>query len=174
MFFELIAVVVVGVALAWVAMSLRFLSRKRLPKWIIPVFAGAGMLVYTLWSEYSWFSRIEAALPPEVVVAWHNEDAAFWRPWSYYLPVTNRFTAVDRRTIQRHPAFPDQVMIDVILAARWQQSARLKVVFDCAGHRRADLIEGNAAVAPSGEITGVDWVKVPGDDPVLDAACRKT
>lgn len=173
MFFELIAVLVVGVALAGVALSLRFISRQRLPKWIIPVFAGLGMLSYAIWSEYSWFSRVSTGLPPEVVVAWHNEDAAFWRPWSYYKPVINRFTAVDQRTAARHANFPDQVMIDIVLAARWQQSARVKVVFDCAKPARADLIGRNVSVSETGEITGADWVTLAADDAVLQAACRK-
>lgn len=173
MFFELIAVLVVGVAVAGVAMSLRFISRQRLPKWIVPAFAGLGMLSYAIWSEYSWFSRVTADLPPEVVVAWHNEDTAFWRPWSYYRPVINRFTAVDKRTAARHPNFPQQVMVDIVLAARWQQSARIKVVFDCARNARADLIGRNVAVADNGEITGADWVTVPADDAVLTTACRK-
>ncbi|WP_165215366.1 hypothetical protein [Affinirhizobium pseudoryzae] len=171
MLFEFIAVVTVGVALAGIAMTLRFITRQRLPKWIIPVFAGLGMLLYTIWSEYSWFSRVTAALPPEIPVAWHNADAAFWRPWSYYQPVINRFTAVDLRTAQRNANFPDQVMVDVILAARWQQSARVKVVLDCAGHRRADLIGRNVSIAENGEITGADWITLPADDPVLQTGC---
>lgn len=173
MFFELIAFLVVGVALAGVAMSLRFISRQRLPKWIVPAFAGLGMLTYAIWSEYSWFSRLTDSLPPEVVVAWHNEDAAFWRPWSYYKPVINRFTAIDQRTAARHPNVPDQVMVDMVLAARWQQSARVKVVFDCARNARADLIGRNVSVAENGEITGADWITLPADDPVLRVACGK-
>ncbi|MCO5733099.1 hypothetical protein [Rhizobium sp. SSA_523] len=172
MLFELIAVIVVGVAMAGIAMTLRFVSRQTVPRWVVPVFAGLGMIAYTVWSEYSWFSRVSTALPAEVPVAWHNEDAAFWRPWSYIVPVTTRFTAVDQRTTQRNDAFPDQVMIDVILAARWQQSARVKVVFDCAANRRADLVGRNVSISPNGEIIGADWISLGPDDPVLRTACR--
>ena len=171
MLFEFIAAVVSAVAVAGIAMTLRFITRYRLPKWIVPASAGLGMLSYAIWSEYSWFDRVTQALPPEVVVAWSNAEADFWRPWSSYKPVINRFTAVDRRTAQSHPNHPGQVMVDLILAARWQQSARLKVVFDCLGSRRADLLGNDVSVAEDGAIIGADWVNVGADDPTLMAAC---
>ena len=71
MLFELIAAVVTGVALAGVAMLLRWLSRGLLPKWIVPTMAGLGMLGYSIWSEYSWFDRMNLALPG-IEVSWKN------------------------------------------------------------------------------------------------------
>ncbi|QLF68746.1 hypothetical protein FE840_003825 [Peteryoungia desertarenae] len=171
MLFEFIAAVVSAVAVAGIAMTLRFITRYRLPKWIVPASAGLGMLSYTIWSEYSWFDRVTQAMPPEVTVAWSNGAEDFWRPWSYYKPVINRFTAVDMRTAQTHPNHPGQVMVDLVLAARWQQSARLKVVFDCPGARRADLLGSDVSVADDGTITGADWINVGPDDPTLRAAC---
>lgn len=173
MLFELIAVILVGVALAGVAMALRAISRQRLPKWIVPALAGLGMLSYAIWSEYTWYSRVTAQLPPEIVVAWHNGETNFWRPWSYVKPVITRFSAVDRRSQQRNENFPDQVMTDVLLVARWQQSARIKVIFDCVGHRRADLVGRDVKVAENGEVIGANWVALSADDPVLIAACKQ-
>jgi len=48
MFWHLIAAIVAGVAGAGIGLLLRSLTRKRLPKWIIPVCAGLGMLSYTI------------------------------------------------------------------------------------------------------------------------------
>ncbi|MBU1313783.1 MAG: hypothetical protein KJ947_25115 [Alphaproteobacteria bacterium] len=172
MLFELIAAVVAGVAIAGVAMSLRWASRGRLPKWIVPAAAGLGMLSYALWSEYSWLSRITRAMPEGVVVAWHNEDRAFWRPWSYYRPVANRLSAVDTRTAQRHPDQPGQVMVDLILAARWQPSARVRVIYDCNSNRRADLIGSDISVAEDGAIVGAQWLQLEPDDAALRIACK--
>ncbi|GEO86147.1 MULTISPECIES: hypothetical protein [Alphaproteobacteria] len=174
MLFELIAAVVAGVAVAGLAMGMRWLSRGLLPKWIVPAAAGLGMLSYAIWSEYSWFTRLTETQPEGVVVAWHNEESSFWRPWSYYKPVVTRFTAVDMRSVQRHPNLPDQVMVDVILAARWQRAARVKVVFDCAGGRRADLVGANVSVADDGSIVGATWTALPADDPVLAVACKQS
>lgn len=171
MFFELIAAMVAGVALAGIAMALRWASRGLLPKWLVPVAAGIGILGYGVWSEYSWFSRATADQPDGVIIAWHNAESAPWRPWSYLAPVVTRFTAVDTRTTQRHPDFPDQRIVDILLAGRWQSSGVVKVVFDCAGYRRADLVGGSVAIGQNGEITDANWIDLKSDDAVLHAAC---
>lgn len=173
MLFEFIAAVAAGIAVAGVAMGCRWISRGLLPKWIVPVAAGLGMLSYTIWSEYTWFERTVASFQRPVEVAWSNADSAFWRPWSYVLPLATRFTAVDTATVQRHDGQPGQVMVDLLFAARWQQTARVKVVFDCNGHRRANLATGGVSVADDGSIVGATWVDIPADDPAMTIACRQ-
>lgn len=170
MLFELIAAVVAGVALAGIAMLLRWLSRGLLPKWIVPVTAGLGMLGYSVWSEYSWFDRMNVALPG-TAVSWKNEQTAFWRPWSYVEPVTTRFTAVDLKTAKRHPNQAGLVMVDVLLVGRWQPITRVKVVYDCPNTQRADLVDGSVSIAEDGSLVGADWVKVDAADPALKIAC---
>lgn len=170
MLFELIAAVVSGVALAGVAMLLRWLSRGLLPKWIVPVMAGLGMLSYSIWSEYSWFDRMNLALPG-IVASWKNEQTAFWRPWSYIKPVTTRFTAVDLKSAKRNPNQPGLVMIDILLLARWQPVTPVKVVFDCQNARRADLLDGKVSIADDGSLVGADWTKVEPDDAAMKIAC---
>lgn len=173
MLFEFVAALVAGVALAGVMMLVRWASKGRLPRWIVPAAAGIGMLSYAIWSEYSWFTRATNAMPAGTVVTWKNEARSFWRPWSYYAPVVNRFTAVDLAHTQRHANHPGLVMADLLLSARWKMPARIKVVFDCNGSRRGDLVGGNVSVADDGTIVGVDWVAVPADDPALQAVCRE-
>lgn len=170
MLFELIAAVVAGVALAGLAMLLRWLSRGLLPKWIVPAMAGVGMLSYAIWSEYSWFDRMNIALPG-IAVSWKNEQTAFWRPWSYFEPVTTRFTAVDLNGAKRHPAQPGLVMVDILLAARWQPVKPVKVVYDCQNARRADLIDSSMNIADDGSLVGAEWIKVEPDDAALKIAC---
>lgn len=170
MLFELIAAVVTGVALAGVAMLLRWISRGLLPKWIVPVMAGLGMLSYSIWSEYSWFDRMNIALPG-LAVSWKNEQTAFWRPWSYIEPVTTRFTAVDLKSAKRNPNQPGLVMIDILLLARWQPVTPVRVVFDCQNARRADLVDGNVSIADDGSLVGAEWIKLEPDDAALKIAC---
>lgn len=172
MFFELIAVIVAGVAIAGIAAGLRWMSRGRLPKWIIPAAAGIGMISYAIWSEYSWFSRMTGAMPPAMTVTWKHESSAFWKPWTYYMPVVDRFTAIDTRSAKRHPSHPDQVMVDLVLAARWQPLAIVKTAFDCASRRRADLTSATVSLADDGAITGANWIDLPADDRALVAACN--
>ena len=173
MLFELIAAVVAGVAVAGFAMSLRWISRGWLPKWIVPATAGIGMISYAIWSEYSWFDRMRNSFPQSVTVTWSNTESAGWRPWSYVRPLTTRFTGVETSTARRHPEQPGQVMVSLILAARWQQTTVIKVVFDCNNHRRADLVDDDVAIAADGTVSNARWIDLPADDPNLQVACQQ-
>ena len=90
MFFELIATITIGVGAAGVAMLARRLSGRRLPGWVTPVTAGAAMIGFVLWAEYSWYGRTVAALPDGVEVATANESRQVYRPWTYVAPLTDR------------------------------------------------------------------------------------
>ncbi|MES7593453.1 hypothetical protein U6M85_12405, partial [Cutibacterium acnes] len=68
MFWELIATFSAGLGAAGIALLLRAITLKKLPNWIIPVFAGAGMLGFQIYSEYTWFSHQRSLLPAGVEV----------------------------------------------------------------------------------------------------------
>src|SRR3546814_6375549 len=59
MLLELIAIIAAGFGLAGIALSLNIALRRRLPQWIVPAAAGAGMLLMAVWLEYSWLERSE-------------------------------------------------------------------------------------------------------------------
>lgn len=166
MAFELIAAISAGFALAGIALLLRVLTRRRLPAWIVPVAAGAGMLGFAVWSEYSWYSRTVASLPDGVVVARAQTESALWRPWTHVRPVVTRFSAVDTRTSRTNAEAPGQVLATVLLVGRWRPVVSLPVLFDCAGSRRAALVGGSL---PEGE---PPWEALPPTDEALRAACR--
>ncbi|QGZ28742.1 hypothetical protein [Stutzerimonas stutzeri] len=95
MIWHLIAAIVAAVAGAGVALLLRSLTRKRLPKWIIPAFAGLGMLAYTIHYEYTWFDTKQARLPQGSVVVSSEEGEMFWRPWTISFPMPLVYTVLD-------------------------------------------------------------------------------
>ena len=171
MLFELFATIVAGFAAAGIAMILRKLTGGRLPKWLSPAAAGAAMLAFAIWSEYSWFVRTTAALPVGFQVVSQGESSAPWRPWTYLRPMTDRFAAVDTNTLRRNEAFPDLRLAEVYFFARWAPVNRLTTVFDCARSRRAPIVEG-VTLAEDGAIEGAEWVAVPADDPSLAAVCN--
>lgn len=172
MLLDLIATAAAAFAAAGVLLFVVRVLRIRLPKWIIPVAAGGAMLGYAIWAEYSWYPRVVAALPQTVVVASASEESAWWRPWTYLVPLTSRFIAVDAGGAKTHPAAPDQRLVEVLLIARWQGTVRVPVLYDCAGARRADLIDG-AQFAGDGTVADAEWRDLPADDPVLAAACAE-
>ncbi len=170
MIFELIAVIAAGLAGAGVGLLLGRLTAGRLPRWWVPVLAGAAMLGVAIASEYGWYPRTRAALPAGVEVAMTVEERAPYRPWTYVAPFVSRFLAVDTGAMRSHPAAPGQRIVEVYAFARWSPTRKLAVLVDCPGGRRADLGPG-AGFAEGGTVSGVTWRDVGADDPVLRAAC---
>lgn len=100
MFWHLIAAIVAGVAGAGIGLLLRSLTRKRVPKWIIPVCAGLGMLSYTIHYEYTWFEAKQARLPEGTVVVSSEEGEMLWRPWTMMYPMPLSYTVLDQANAQ--------------------------------------------------------------------------
>ena len=170
---ELIAAIVAAIAMAGIAMGLRKISGQRLPSWIVPVFAGAGLLAFAVWSEYDWFNRVSTGLPEGVVVAWEADEPTPLRPWTFAFPFTTRFAAVDTRAIVAHPQAADLVMAKVYSFARWQPVRDGLIVFDCAGQRQVPVVEGMEITA-EGDLQGADWITVPADDGYQSIVCGKS
>lgn len=101
MIWHLVAAVSAALAGAGIALVLRNLSRNWLPKWIIPVFAGLGMLGYTIHYEYTWFETTQARLPAGSVVVSSEEGDMLWRPWTQLYPMPLAYTVLDGANVQR-------------------------------------------------------------------------
>ena len=170
MLLEFIAIIAAGFGLAGIALTANIALRRRLPQWIIPASAGAGMLLMAVWLEYSWLDRTTAGFPEGVEVASTNASRSWYRPWTYVVPLTNRLIAVDHRFERRHADAPAQVMTRVILAARWEPLRQYGAVFDCASHRRADLLD-EVKLDADGRLENARWLQLAADDPVLREAC---
>jgi hypothetical protein len=169
MLFELIAVIAAGFAAGGAALVVRRLVLA-LPRWLVPVMAGGGMLATAISLEYGWYSRTRAALPAGIEVALTRENRAPWRPWSYAAPYIDGFIAVDRGGARTNEAVPGQRMIDLYVFGRWAPTQRLPAVFDCEWGRRADLVDG-VTIASDGRLDGAAWRDTGLDDPVTRAAC---
>ncbi len=169
MFLELIATVFAGLATAGVVMLVgRWIPG--LPRWLTPVAAGAAMIAATIASEYGWYERTRTSLPQEFMVIETVENRALYRPWTYVVPFVDRFAAVDTASIQTHGARPDQRLADLYLLGRWAPVSKLPVAVDCAGSRRANLVDGVEFDAEGGLI-GASWVSVDEGDSVVAAIC---
>lgn len=167
---EFLASLVAGVFGAGIAMTLRWLSGGRLPRWLVPVLAGVGMIGFTVYSEYNWFRRLQAGLPQGVVIAQPIAASVALRPWAMVFPLYDRAIVVDTRQSLRNPASPDLVLTQVLFFGRWQGTTDIMTTFDCKGARRVDLTTG-VSFTEAGQLQGGEWVALAPDDPVLKAAC---
>ncbi|KXS51885.1 MAG: hypothetical protein AWU57_3726 [Marinobacter sp. T13-3] len=103
MFWNLLATVFCGLGAAGVAMGIRAITAKRAPKWLIPVFAGLGMLGYLVYGEYTWFEHKKSLLPEEAVIVSTEQEGIYFRPWTFLFPYVTAFSAVDVNGIQPVP-----------------------------------------------------------------------
>lgn len=170
MFFELIGTIVAGIATALLVWAINRTLKGRLPSWLVPVAAGAAMLLATISSEYSWFNRTQANMPEGFVVAETVEETRFYRPWTYIKPFVSRFIAVDQATARTHPSHPDQRIVDLVIYGRWARTAKIPALFDCALSNRADLVDG-VSFGANGEVLNAEWNAMDANAPLLLAAC---
>ncbi|SMX50217.1 hypothetical protein [Maliponia aquimaris] len=165
MFLELIGVFAAGFAGAGLMLILSRLSGGRLPRWAMPLGAGGAMILATASLEYSWYSRTAGNLPTGLTVAQAVPTSAFWRPWSYAVPVTERFVAVDTANRLANAETGGLYMVNVYFYDRWKGKKIVQVMVDCVGHRRADPVLGDGSPPL--------WRDVGADDPVVKTACAE-
>ncbi|WP_417279323.1 hypothetical protein [Celeribacter sp.] len=163
MLLEFIATISAGAGAAGIILALQKLLRLPMPKWAMPAAAGVAMLAFTIWSDYSWYSRAEQGLGDSKVTALTVEKRQVWRPWTYLFPVTTQFIALDKEGAKVDGAM---VETDMYLLTRRSDSAIVPVVFDCLLSRRADTVG-----LPEGDLSGATWYDMDENDPILRTAC---
>jgi hypothetical protein len=171
MVIDFVAMIAIGVGAAGVYMILRLVLKERLPRWGLPAVIGAAMLIFSVWSEYSWYDRVTAALPADVAVILVPEDASIIRPWTYLFPAKTRFMALDGTSLRKSEVNPAFRQADLIFVERWVATQRVPIAFDCAGGRHADLVDG-ATLASDGTLTGSSWIAAAPGDVMQAAACK--
>lgn len=156
-------VLIVGRLTGWI-------SGQRLPRWVLPATIGLAMLSFSLWNEYSWYGRVQAALPAGLTVVTPLAETSPMRPWTYAWPLVTRFVALDQAGISHSAERPELVRTQALFVQRWQPSRSLSVAFDCGAGRRAELGPG-ASLAADGQLSGTRWQELDRADPMLVLAC---
>lgn len=171
MLMDLIGAFTAALAAAGAVMLLRR-HLSFIPRYMSPIAAGLAMLAFTIWSEYSWFSRTKNALPDGVIVTSTHKDTFVYRPWTYLIPYVNRFAAVDMQSLRRNENRPDQVLAEIMLFTRHRPGAKIPILVDCASGRRADIADG-MSMRPDGTFENVRWSDVARDHPLMNALCSQ-
>ncbi|MEM6374779.1 MAG: hypothetical protein AAF686_00975 [Pseudomonadota bacterium] len=138
MFLELIATFAAGFGAAGLVLAINIITKGRLPKWAMPVAAGAAMIGVGISNEYSWGARTVGGLPEGVVVVEKVEESNWYRPWSFVVPMTARLVALDTASVQTNSEIADLRLADIYLFARWQPPARVPQLINCTNSMRAN------------------------------------
>lgn len=168
MLWTIIAILVAGLGAAGIALLLRKLTGNKLPKWIVPLFGGLGMLAYQISYEYSWFEHQLQRQPPESVVVAREAGHVFWRPWSYFMPMTTAFTVLDSKSVVKREL--DGNTVAEFMLYRFEKQhidhvAHQAHLLNCA---TAELLPLDAQKQPQ-----LDQLKRIGkDDPLYRQVCR--
>ncbi len=170
MFLELIATFVAGFGAAGAVLLLNRLVKGRLPRWLMPVAAGAAMIFTTISSEYGWYGRTKADLPEGLIIAQTVENRTAYRPWTLINPYIDRFVAVDAQSLKTHTDHPDKRLIDLYFFGRWSPINRLASLVDCTTHQRASLSDG-VQLSDAGAFLNLSWVSANADDPIIQTTC---
>ncbi|MCI2395139.1 hypothetical protein [Aliiroseovarius sediminis] len=171
MFYEMIATLVSAFVGAGLVLILNKLTGGRLPKWAMPVGAGLAMIATTVATEYAWYDRTRDLLPEGMTIVMEVENTSLYRPWTYAVPFVERFVAMDEHSLRTHAVRSELRMVDLLYMGRWSPARQMVVLGDCAAGKRAPLIDAVEFDA-SGQVSGVEWTKVPDDDPILTAICN--
>lgn len=166
MFWNLIATVFCGLGAAGIALGIRAATRNKAPRWLIPVFAGAGMLAYLIHGEYTWYDHKKELLPDEAVIVDTENDGILWRPWTFVFPYVTAFSTVDLKSISRDTDNPDIVRFTLY---RFEQK-----VTDAVSHRVHLLNCATDELVPLGSNGSprIDNMKVlDQSDPLLTTVC---
>ncbi|MEM1272760.1 MAG: hypothetical protein AAGF88_03030 [Pseudomonadota bacterium] len=170
MFITLVGTIAAGFLGGGCVLLLRFVFKDRVPKWALPITAGAFMLAATISSEYGWFRNTAANLPGGVEVVATHERQAPWQPWTYAAPYVNSFIAFDRGSVRTNADTPSLKIADLFIYTRWQPPRQVQLAVDCDAGLRADPAEG-VEMDDDGRPVGVTWREVPQDDALMRAAC---
>ena len=166
MFLELIATFAAAFAAAGMVLALNLITKGRLPRWAMPVAAGAAMLLVAVANEYSWGTRTIAGMPDGVEVVQEVQQSRWYKPWSYVAPQTVRLVAVDTESIQTNAELPGVKLVDMYLFARWQPPAQAPQLIRCAESSRADVTQATLA-----DPTAAVWL--PAEPDLIAAACKE-
>ena len=166
MFLELIATFVAALGAAGMVLVLNRITGGRLPRWAAPVAAGAAMIGFAIWSEYSWAERTRAQLPEGTRVFRSFEDSAFWKPWTFIWPQTTALAVADVATARSRPDAPQVKLVDIYLFARWRAPVRTPQLVDCDLPGRAPV--SDAALADPAAAT---WQQLAPDAPLIAVLC---
>ena len=173
MIYHLVITILLGVAVAGFLMLARKVVGDRLPTYLIPAAAGAAMIAYNVWHEYTWHERTIARLPASIHVLGKFAQPAPFRPWSYVVPSVSRILFIDTSRMLRNPNAAHLVLFEFLEVERLQPTKLRRVLYDCTDKRVADVPE-NTEFKRDGLPSNLTWAPLDLGSEKLGLICKST
>lgn len=178
MIYEFIATIAAGFGMAGIALIIRHLSKlmgKPAPKWLIPIFAGLGMLGFQIYQEYHWQDQQLSTRGDNLKVVKMVEGEIWYRPWSYVRPQVVRMMAVDEgKVLSTQPTIKQ---INLYLFERRVSTKIVPQLVDCD---TPAMVSNPALANQAGKLTGAElqavlkqanWQPLKTDDELVKVVC---
>lgn len=172
MFWTLITVFIAGFAGAGIGFLLYNLTRKRLPKGIVPVCAGLTMIAATVSLEYGWMNGVRSTMADDLVIVSTREQQAWYQPWTMIQPWVRGFIAYSPAETVETAEGSGILAVQLRIQERWQPQIIRPALVDCAGARWTDLT-AETEFTESGLPVDAIWREGAPDDPVMRAVCER-
>ena len=176
MIYEFIATVTAGFGMAGLAMLIRQLSKlmgKQAPKWLIPIFAGLGMLGFQIHQEYHWHQQQTLVSQQHLQVIKTIEETSWYRPWSYVKPQVIRFMAISepQPLDQSLTATTDSIKSsNIYLFERRISTKIIPQLFNCT-HPATTTLTSDTALSTA-NFAQLKWHKLASEDALYQAVCK--
>lgn len=177
MIYEFIATISTGFGMAGIALLIRQLTKlmgKQAPKWLIPIFAGLGMLGFQIHQEYHWHHQQIQILPQQVKVIKTIEGNTWYRPWSYIKPQVIRFMAVSEPQTLKQGITNTTDSIkssNIYLFERRMSTKVIPQLINCTDPATTTLTSDEPLTASN--YSQLKWHKLAADDALIQAVCTK-
>lgn len=156
------------ILMAWAAYRT---FKKPMPGALIPLIIGSTIILYGIYSEYTWESRTLDKMPDSIEVVERFAGTSAFSPWSYVVPRNDRLMLVDMASLRRNSDHADYVMLDLLLMQRFNPVAKVPQLVDCRNARRADLT-ADPEFDEQGLPVGLSWNDLGAAARLMELACN--
>jgi len=170
MIWTLLTVFIAGFAGAGIGFLLRNITRKRLPKGIVPICAGLTMIAATVGLEYGWKNGVRATMADDLVIISTREQQAWYQPWTLVQPWVRGFISFSPAETVETAAGSGILAVQLRIQERWQPQIVRPALVDCANARWTDLI-ATTTFTDTGQPEAATWRETGADDPIVSAVC---
>lgn len=139
MFIHLLATLAMGAVAALAVWTIARTIGWKKPGIAYPIAVALGMLSYSIYDEYSWFTRASSALPNRLEVVRTYATSMPYQPWTYAVPRIYKFDAVDLGSPRANPKAPDVLLVRVSRITRNTSTADIGMLVDCSKLRFSEV-----------------------------------